>query len=302
MKADVSSPQGLSRSSCPLSPRSGLFDYAESMREKDSSMISGSHLLTFIVIFLGVTLLMVTGISFIHIAWYAALVFLSLGLILTLLAIAGGLIPSSSRRRDNVGIALGLVNEQTENGDESHISGFIMPVLVLIVPATCILLLLWIFGLQPDSSGLSVLVQVLKWTAIFFGGIETIFFDILWWVACLLIVFGLLQVFLVVAQARSIDYETGDGEGAVFFIYLYIRILLLIVPAACVLLLLWLFNLAPEPFNSPGLPSFHLTLPSYYSVGRVVTWITIAILCAGPIWAIFTTIAVLNRRSNKHSD
>ena len=269
-------------------------------------MIPVSHLLTFIVVLIGVTLLMVIGISFIHIVWYAALVFLSLGLILTLLAIAGGLIPGSSRRRDNVGIALGLVNEQTENGDKSHISGFILPVLVLIVPATCILLVLWFFGLQPDSSGLSIFVQVWRWTADCFVGIAKIFFDILWWVACFLIVLGLLKVLEVVELARSIDYEKDDeGAGGFILLHLSIRILLLIVPAACVLFLLWLFNLAPETFRFLGLdssPRPPFSLPGYYTVGRAVTWITIAILCAGPAWAAFSTIAALKRRFTKHSD
>lgn len=85
-----------------------------------------------------------------------------------------------------------------------------------------------------------------------------ILFEILWWVACLLIVLGLLQVLEAVELDRSLDDEEDDeGYGGMLLGFLYIRIFLLIVPAVYALLLFWFFNLAPETlgFLRLGSPS-----------------------------------------------
>ena len=144
------------------------------MNEKDSSTIPLSHLLIFISILIVVTVLIVTGFSFIHIVWYATLALLSLGLILAILTLAAGLIPETQRRQDDVGIQLGLVHKEPEYGDETDITGFIPPVLVLIVPAACVLLSLWIFGLEPDATGIPTLILVLKGVALVSCGVGII--------------------------------------------------------------------------------------------------------------------------------
>jgi hypothetical protein len=136
---------------------------------------------------------------------------------------------------------------------------------------------------------------------------------ILWWAACISIGLGLLFAFwfvLVCAftyitfRPPSDGVEVDDEAGGMVFIFTAIPVLL-IAPAACILVVLWLLNLAPETFDFLGsspLPPFSLPLPGYYTVGRIVTLITIVILCAGPIWATLATIASLRRRISKNSE
>ena len=131
------------------------------------------------------------------------------------------------------------------------------------------------------------------------------FAHILWWAACIPVALGLLLLLgsvlvvvlvvlflflsrLLAYDKTRTDVEAQENEAAGLETIFIGLVLILIVPAACVLLLLWSFDLAPEPFNSLG-------LPGYYSVGWAVRWITIAILCAGPIWATLATIAALRR-------
>lgn len=132
------------------------------------------------------------------------------------------------------------------------------------------------------------------------------FSNIIWWAACIPIALGLLLVFLVVLiyvfllLSRLLAYERPqvdeyvdvDEEDDSFKFFLIAVLLLLFVPATGILLLLWNFDLVPEAFSF---------LPNYYSVGRVVTGITIAILCVGPIWATLAAIAAVRRRIAKHS-
>ena len=127
-----------------------------------------------------------------------------------------------------------------------------------------------------------------------------ILLHIIWWIACASLVFGLiLALFMALVFMYSLvisgpSDSNADLEGPSSIpLFLFLESLLL-VPASCVLLLLWSLNLAPEPFSS-------IELPGYYIVGRAVTWITIAILCAGPIWATVATIGAIRRRFGNHS-
>lgn len=132
-----------------------------------------------------------------------------------------------------------------------------------------------------------------------------IFFDILWWIACLLIAVGFYYVFLVVKLASTLDYEKDDGESAVVFIILYIRIFLFIVPAVFVLFLLWYFNLAPESFSFLGSPGQNDGSPSYtdssgfmnydnlYIVTQLIAWLFTITFIAGLIWTTLSGISAL---------
>jgi hypothetical protein len=172
---------------------------------------------------------------------------------------------------------------------------------------------LWFVTAMEDSS-ISHQTIVENITIVLTGlailvGVGVFFSPILWWAACISITLGLLLELWYMYIALYVHFTfrpPDDGievedEGSVFIFLIHALAVLLIVPAACILLVLWFFNLAPEAFSFLGSPSNPLTLPSYYSVGRSVTWITITILCAGPIWATVAAIAALRRRIGKHS-
>jgi hypothetical protein len=134
-----------------------------------------------------------------------------------------------------------------------------------------------------------------------------IFFHILWWVACIPIALGLLlalwfmlvSVYAFIISGPADDDAEIEAGGLNIFIVL---VLLLIVPAACVLLLFWILGMAPDDFSFLGSPIYPMPLPDYHNVGWAVRWITIAILCAGPIWATLATLAALRKRIAKRSE
>jgi hypothetical protein len=138
-----------------------------------------------------------------------------------------------------------------------------------------------------------------------------IFFHILWWVLCIPLALGLLgllgfvlvSVFAFIISGPTDNYVESEGPNLLPFFL--IIVLLLTVPAAIVLSALWLLGMAPEDFSFLGsspISPLPLPLPNYYSVGQAVTWITIAILFAGPIWATISTIAALRRRIAKRQE
>ena len=128
-----------------------------------------------------------------------------------------------------------------------------------------------------------------------------LFFEILWWVSCFVIVIGLLNVPEFLELNRSFDLEEDD-EGAAGYILLrlLIRIVLLILPAVCILFFIYLFNLAPETFRFLGLtpsPRPPFSLPENYLGGGPVTWIIFIIFWAtvavSVVWGISSMCRVV---------